>query len=94
MCANVGVKFQRRNATLKIENCEMQLCGNNCEMQLCGNSWHSVLSIKIKRTTTEIALSHNLIVGKRDPSRLYENRTGLLLVKLEAGCCGYFGIGL
>ena len=85
MCANVGVKFQRRNATLKIEN---------CEMQLCGNSWHSVLSIKIKRTTTEIALSHNLIVGKRDPSRLYENRTGLLLVKLEAGCCGYFGIGL
>jgi hypothetical protein len=55
----------------------MQLCGNNCEMQLCGNSWHSVLSIKIKRTTTEIALS--------DDKRLWASETQVDYMKTAQG---------
>jgi hypothetical protein len=73
MCAEVGVKFQRRNATLKIENCEMQLCGLGI---LCSADNEAS---KSKELPPKLLLQTTKIVGNRDSSGQYEYCTGLLL---------------
>jgi hypothetical protein len=72
MCAEVGVKFQRKNATLKIENCEMQLCGLGI---LCSADKDSIS----KEQPPKLLLQTTKIVGRRRDPGQDENCTGLLL---------------
>jgi hypothetical protein len=73
MCADIGVKFQRRNATLRIENCEMQFCGLSI---LCSAEKDAS---KSKELPPKLLLQTTKIVGKRVAREEYENCTGLVV---------------